>query len=60
MPLHVSILAAAKRMSLSVAELGLLTMADFDAMCRAWVGETERDPYTRKATQEDLKKLFPR
>ena len=60
-PLHASILAGAKRVGLSVRELALLTMEDFDVLCCAWVGEKgETRRGVRQATQEDLKKLFPR
>lgn len=58
-PLHVSITAAAKRIGFDLREVGLLTMADFDALCRAWVGEKDEKQKVRKATKEDLRKLFP-
>ena len=47
-------------MGLSLAELALLTMADFDALCRAWVGEESGTSNVRWATQADLNKIFPR
>lgn len=58
-PLHVSITAAAKRIGFDLREVGLLTMADFDALCRAWIGEKDEKAKVRKATKEDLRKLFP-